>query len=331
MKKRLIITIIFLLISFSYGKKVNIKLATLAGNGSPWDLRLREMGQNWKDESDGDVRLTIYPGGVAGDESSVIRKMRIGQLNAASISTEGLSKIVPDFAAISHIPLLYNSDEEKDYVTKKMSPDLISQLDKKGYKFIHWGEIGWVRYFAKSPVLIPDDLKKHKMFVWANESQDLQMHRELGFNPVPLAATDLTVALQTGMVTTFNTTPIVALGNQWFAAAKHMTNYKWAPLMGATIIKNETWSAIPTKIQDLILSASKKAEIDLTNEIRRLDDEIIDVMADYGLVSHDLNQDQIKKWEEFVDLLYPYIRGKVVPTESFDKAIKFRDEFRLSN
>ena len=152
MKKRLIITIIFLLISFSYGKKVNIKLATLAGNGSPWDLRLREMGQNWKDESDGDVRLTIYPGGVAGDESSVIRKMRIGQLNAASISTEGLSKIVPDFAAISHIPLLYNSDEEKDYVTKKMSPDLISQLDKKGYKFIHWGEIGWVRYFAKSPV-----------------------------------------------------------------------------------------------------------------------------------------------------------------------------------
>tara|TARA_B100001939_G_scaffold189883_1_gene163429 strand:+ start:135 stop:299 length:165 start_codon:yes stop_codon:yes gene_type:complete len=54
-------------------------------------------------------------------------------------------------------------------------------------------------------------------------------------------------------------------------------------------------------------------------------------MADYGLVSHDLNQDQIKKWEEFVDLLYPYIRGKVVPTESFDKAIKFRDEFRLSN
>ena len=110
-----------------------------------------------------------------------------------------------------------------------------------------------------------------------------------------------------------------------------MTNYKWAPLMGATIIKNETWSAIPTKIQDLILSASKKAEIDLTNEIRRLDDEIIAVMADYGLVSHDLNQDQIKKWEEFVDLLYPYIRGKVVPTESFDKAIKFRDEFRLSN
>jgi len=330
MKKRLIITLIFILISSINAKKVNIKLATLAGNGSPWDLRLREMGQNWKEESNGEVKLTIYPGGVAGDESSVIRKMRIGQLNAASISTEGLSKIVPEFAAISHIPLLYNSDEEKDYVTKKMSPELISKLDKKGFKFIHWGEIGWVRYFAKSPVLVPDDLKKHKMFVWAGESQDLEMHRKLGYNPIPLAATDLTVALQTGMVTTFNTTPIVALGNQWFASAKHMTNFKWAPLMGATIIKNETWSSIPVKIQNLILSASKKAEIDLTNEIRRLDDEIISVMGEYGLISHDLSKDQIKKWEELVEIIYPYLRGRVVPVESFDKAIKYRDEYRLS-
>ena len=330
MKKRLIITLIFILISSINAKKVNIKLATLAGNGSPWDLRLREMGQNWKEESNGEVKLTIYPGGVAGDESSVIRKMRIGQLNAASISTEGLSKIVPDFAAISHIPMLYNSDEEKDYVIKKMSPELISKLDKKGFKFIHWGEIGWVRYFAKSPVLVPDDLKKHKMFVWADESQDLEMHRKLGYNPIPLAATDLTVALQTGMVTTFNTTPIVALGNQWFASAKHMTNFKWAPLMGATIIKNETWSSIPVKIQNLILSASKKAEIDLTKEIRKLDDEIISVMAEYGLISHDLSKDQIKKWEELVELIYPYLRGKVVPIESFDKAIQYRDEYRLS-
>ena len=330
MKKRLIITLIFILISSINAKKVNIKLATLAGNGSPWDLRLREMGQNWKEESNGEVKLTIYPGGVAGDESSVIRKMRIGQLNAASISTEGLSKIVPDFAAISHIPMLYNSDEEKDYVIKKMSPELISKLDKKGFKFIHWGEIGWVRYFAKSPVLVPDDLKKHKMFVWADESQDLEMHRKLGYNPIPLAATDLTVALQTGMVTTFNTTPIVALGNQWFASAKHMTNFKWAPLMGATIIKNETWSSIPVKIQNLILSASKKAEIDLTKEIRKLDDEIISVMAEYGLISHDLSKDQLKKWEELVELIYPYLRGKVVPIESFDKAIQYRDEYRLS-
>ena len=106
---------------------MNIKLATLAAHGSPWDLRLREMGQNWRDQSNGAVKLTIYPGGVAGDESAVIRKMRIGQLNAATLSTGGLSYIVPEFTAVSHIPMLYNSDEEKDYVREKMSPELIQK------------------------------------------------------------------------------------------------------------------------------------------------------------------------------------------------------------
>jgi len=150
------------------GKKVNIKLATLAGHGSPWDLRLREMGQNWRDESNGEVKLTIYPGGVAG-------KMRIGQLNAASLSTSGLAYIVPEFAAVTHIPLLYNSDEEKDYVREKLSPELIQKLEKKGYAFIHWGEVGWVRYFAQSPVRVPNDLKKHKLFVWADEGTDIEI------------------------------------------------------------------------------------------------------------------------------------------------------------
>ena len=129
MFRRNCILILCLAVFPAEGKKVNIKLATLAGHGSPWDLRLREMGENWRNESNGEVKLTIYPGGVAGDESAVIRKMRIGQLNAASLSTSGLSYIVPEFAAVTHIPLLYNSDEEKDYVREQLSPELIQKLD----------------------------------------------------------------------------------------------------------------------------------------------------------------------------------------------------------
>ncbi|MBF88569.1 MAG: hypothetical protein CMG75_02735 [Candidatus Marinimicrobia bacterium] len=309
-------------------KKVNIKLATLAAHGSPWDLRLREMGQNWRDKSAGQVKLTVYPGGVAGDESAVIRKMRIGQLNAATLSTGGLAYIVPEFTAISHIPMLYNSDEEKDYVREKMTPDLIEKLEKKGYVFLHWGEVGWVRYFAKSPIRIPNDLKKHKLFVWADEGSDMTMHENLGFSPVPLAATDLLVALQTGMVTAFNTTPLLALGGQWFAGAKHMANMRWAPLMGGTIMQKKLWDQIAPEIQTLIINASKKAEIELTNEIRELDNKAIEVMEEYGLISHEVSEDELKEWRELVKTVYPYIRGDMVPEKAFDKAIKLRDEFR---
>ncbi len=329
MFRRLILISLLLFSLPLEAKKVNIKLATLAAHGSPWDLRLREMGQNWRDQSNGAVKLTIYPGGVAGDESAVIRKMRIGQLNAATLSTGGLSYIVPEFTAVSHIPMLYNSDEEKDYVREKMSPELIQKLEEKGYAFIHWGEVGWVRYFAQSPVRVPDDLKEHKLFVWADEGSDMAIYDNLGFSPVPLAATDLLVALQTGMITAFNTTPLLALGGQWFAGAKHMADMRWAPLMGATIMQKKVWDQISPEIQELILSASREAELELTNEIRGLDDKAIEVMTEHGLVVHKVSDEELVAWREIAETVYPYIRGNLVPEAAFDRAIKLRDEFRL--
>ena len=130
------------------------------------------------------------------------------------------------------------------------------------------------------------------------------------------------------MVTAFNTTPLLALGGQWFAGAKHMANMRWAPLMGGTIMQKKIWDQISPEIQTLIINASKKAEIELTNEIRELDDKAIEVMEEYGLVSHDVSEDELDEWRELVKTVYPYVRGDIVPEKAFDKAIKLRNEFR---
>ena len=91
---------------------LRIKLATLAPKGSVWTLALQEMGQRWAKETDGFVKLIIYPGGVGGDESHVVRKMRIGQFDAATLTTVGLSGIDSAITAFSHIPLLYQNYSE---------------------------------------------------------------------------------------------------------------------------------------------------------------------------------------------------------------------------
>src|SRR5712691_4597420 len=74
-----------------------VKLATLVPDGSVWDRALRDMGAEWTSSTQGRVSLRVYPGGVAGDEPDVVRKMRIGQLQAAAITTAGLASIDPAF------------------------------------------------------------------------------------------------------------------------------------------------------------------------------------------------------------------------------------------
>src|SRR4030065_915079 len=66
----------------AYAGPTVIKMATLAPEGSSWHRVLREMGEDWKKVSGGTVVLRIYPGGGAGDEDAMIRKMRVGGVQA---------------------------------------------------------------------------------------------------------------------------------------------------------------------------------------------------------------------------------------------------------
>jgi TRAP-type C4-dicarboxylate transport system substrate-binding protein len=301
-----------------------IKLGTLAPEGSPWDLIMRDMGEKWKQAG---VKLNIYPGGVLGDEPDFVSKMRIDQIQAGVLTVVGLAQIDKGVQALS-IPMLYKSYEESDYVRKKMQPILEKRLLAKGFKVLNWGEAGWVRFFGKTPILTPDDLKKMKFFVWGDDTDTLNLWKSAGFSPVPLAATDILPNLQTGLINSFDTTPISALSFQWFALAPHMTNMRWAPLVGATIITTKAWNKIPMASRPAILKASAAAGVRFKDEIRAKEDEFTNEMVKKGLVIHDITPEQYAQWEKLFTDAYPQISGVVVPADMMQMAIKYRDEYR---
>ena len=83
------------------------------------------------------VHLRVYPGGVIGDED-MVRKMRIGQTQAAAITTEGLSEIVPDFSAY-YVPLAFQI--RRCDIARSIASQLEKQLDEQGFKLLHIGEL----------------------------------------------------------------------------------------------------------------------------------------------------------------------------------------------
>ena len=74
---------------------------------------LQDMGVQWAKISNGKVRLRIYPGGVAGDEPDMVRKMRIGQLHAAALTGAGLTRISQEIQALQ-MPMMFRSNAEFD-------------------------------------------------------------------------------------------------------------------------------------------------------------------------------------------------------------------------
>jgi len=306
-----------------------VKLATIAPEGSSWHRVLLDMGEEWKKISGGKVELRIYAGGVVGDEEAMLRKMRVGQLHAAAISGMGLTFIDRSFYAL-HVPMMFVSEEEFDYVRSRLSPQLERILEEKGYIVLNWGDAGWVHFFAKEPFTHPSELKAMKLYLGAGDATLTQLYKEAGFRPVEISMVDILPSLQTGLVDAFNAVPLAALAFQWFALAPNMVDLKWTYIAGATVIDRRAWEKIPAELRPEILKVSRDASKRLRQEIRTLNEDAVKAMVENGLKIHHISPSVEAEWRKIVVDIYPRIRGKIIPADVFDEVRMYRDEFRRS-
>lgn len=308
-----------------------IKLATVAPKDSVWHENLKQIDQRWSAATGGQIRLRIYAG-TLGDEDDILRRVRVGQLDAAAISTAGLSSIDKATQAM-HIPLAFTTNEEMEYVRLRIAKQLVPLLAAKKFRVLTWGEVGWVHFFTSEPVATPDDLRRQKLFVWSNgdSSSSEKLWRDLGFNTVSLSSIDIMPALQTGMITAYQAPPLLALANQWFPFTPYMTDLKWAPLTGATVITERAWKKIPPEYWDELLTIAREEALTLQKEVRELEQDAIDAMIERGLKIVPVDRAAMEAWLDAVKTGYPEIRGNVVPKKFFDETLRLRDEYRALN
>jgi len=261
---------------------VLVKMATLVPDGSSWHLILKETADKWRTLSNGSVTVRLYAGGVAGDDPDVVRKMRLGTLNAGVLTSVGVAEIDKSVYALG-VPMMYDSYDELYYVLEKMRPRLESGLEAKGFVVLNWADGGWVHFFAQKPVAVPDDLKAQKLFSWAGDATSVDLWKSAGFNPVPLPSTEVATALQTGLVNALGCPPQVAVISQYYNYAKNMTDLPWQLLLGATVINKTVWDKVPADMKPGLLQAAREAGTRLQAEVRKTGDRDVEAMKKRGL------------------------------------------------
>ena len=306
---------------------VTIKLATLVPDGSVWDKILKTMGAEWSQSTQGRVQLRMYPGGVAGDEPDIVRKMRIGQIQAAALTTAGLSAIDPSFKLFS-IPMFFDSYDELHAVLDKMEPTFKQRLEAKGFVLLNWGHGGWVYFFTKQPVETVDQLKKIKMFVWAGDEAMTALWKSNGYRPVALAATDILTGLQTGMIDAYPTTPLLALTLQWYRSTPNMVGIGLAPLVGGLVITKQAWQKIAPADQAKVLAACDAAELKLQTEVPKQDTTAIGEMTKRGLNVTRISPAAAHEWREAAESFARSMRSTTPIPEILDMGERERNEFR---
>jgi TRAP-type C4-dicarboxylate transport system substrate-binding protein len=321
-----VVLLLFALAAPAAGQK--IKMATLSPDGSPWDNILEKMGAAWDQGTAGRVTLTILPGGVAGDEPDIIRKMRIGQYQGGALSVAGLSDIHKDFT-VFQIPLFYDSYPELMHVLRELTPVLDQRLEEEGYKRLAWGYVGWVYFFTTKEAHTVADMQKLKIFTWAGDETLVQWWRRNGFKPIALAATDIMTGLQTGLIEAISVPPLYAMQMQYFKQATYMADLGLAPLIGAVLLDQRTWKRMSAEDQKAVMAAGREAETRVLTEIPKLDETAIKLMQNAGMTLTAIRDSpNSREWIQAAERFATDMRGDIVPAPIFDQALAARTGYR---
>jgi TRAP-type C4-dicarboxylate transport system substrate-binding protein len=300
--------------------QVVLKLGTLAPVGSPWHEILKDMAQRWSEASGGEVKLKIYAGGAQGNEGDMIRKLGIGQIQAAGLSNVGMQDITPEPKALS-LPLFFATDAEAECAFERLKPSLEALLERRGFAVVHWSRLGTIHLFCTEPRRTPADMATSKFFAQEGDERAAEGWRLAGFHPVQVSATDLYPALQTGMIDCAPSLPIYVLTARLFEKARYMADLAWGRAYGATVVRRDAWEKIPAVLRAKLGSIARDTGARADAEARRLNEDSLAAMRRQGLTIVPVDP---APWRAAMAKAHGVLRGHVVPAPFFDELERAR-------
>jgi TRAP-type C4-dicarboxylate transport system substrate-binding protein len=229
-----------------------LSIATLAPPGSTWMKVFDAWNREIRRRSNGSLQLRFYPGGVQGDESEVIRKIRNGRLDGAAVTAVGLAQIHRP-ALVFQMPGILRSYAQLDAARDAITPEMNPKFAQAGFQLLGWADVGMSRVMSSHPVTKPADLAPRKPWVWRDDLVLPEFFKVVKSNPVPLQLPEVLGALQTNRVDTVITTPVAAVALQWSSRVSHLLDFPLTIVIGGTVMGHKQWESL-TAEQKTILS-----------------------------------------------------------------------------
>jgi len=296
-------------------ESVTIKFATVAPEGSLWMNTMKEIDKAIREKTRGRIGFRVYAGGVAGDELDALRKIRIGQLQSAAFSGVGFGQILPAVRVLD-LPFLFRNDREIDRIHQEMEGFFAEQFRQKDFELLSWAEVGNVHLFSRQPIRRVSDLAKLKVWTWSGDPIAKETFSAMGTNPIPLAITDVTTALSTGMIDTVYAPPLGAMALQWNVSAKYMTALPLAHSTGAVLLSRSFAQGIPPEQLKILKDEFHASMERLTVELRKQTQESIALLEKGGIQILPMPQDDdLKEFYRIHDQVAQALTGKLYPKE----------------
>jgi TRAP-type C4-dicarboxylate transport system substrate-binding protein len=310
---------------------VDIKIATVAPDGSRWMQQMRAGAEEVSTRTGGRVAFKFYPGGVMGNDAQVLRKIRIGQLQGGAFTAGGLGE---RYGALNlyGIPLLFRSLGEIDAVRAEFDAELAAGLDRAGFATFGFIEGGFANLLANEPIRSIEDMRRKKVWVPEGDAISFMVMEALDLSPAVLPVTDVLTGLQTGLIDIAFASPVAALVLQWHTKVKYITDLPVSYSMGVFAIEKDVFTALSPEDQRTVREVMGRHIEGLDREAREDNRKAAEVLARAGLQTVTVNAAEVEGWRRTIETLLPRLRERPeLDAAMLDRMLAVLADYRRAN
>ena len=320
---------------------VRITIGTLAPPGTPW-ITVPETTAIPKMErlSEGKVLIKIYSGGVMGEDTDILDKMRAGQIDGCGCTALGVLAASPE-ASVLLLPGLFKSYDEVDYICKKFRKRLDKAFEQKGYILASLIDTGHFYLFSKNRCNGLADLPKQHFLSWFG-TIEMTLYQGLGIESVPVAVPDVASAFSAGQADAMLAPAAWMLGMQVY---QYTNFYLTPPLLfspTAVFVTNQTRERIQQQlglsdqfafnVQELIVSEITAIETEWNRQIRNYEEKSLKAFENKcGMKAMTFTSEDRQAIEKISREVQEKLSGKIITKELRDDISRALTEYRSIN
>lgn len=309
-----------------------IKIATLVPDGSTWLVEMRKAGGEISEKTHGRVKLKFYPGGVMGNDKTVLRKMRAGQLHGGAFTSSALMQIYPD-AELYSIPLLFRSYDEVDHVRKQMDQTIREGLAKKGFEALAIGDSGFAYLMSQKPIREVGDLDGAKVWIVEGDLMSEIAFEIAGVSPVPLSIADVYTALQTHLIDTVAAPPMATIAFQWHTKVAYLTDVPLMYLVGFLAIDRKVFDKLSPGDQRILRETVAASAARLDVESRAGERNAKEALRKQGIEFVTASSEaELQRWHDISAQALVKLRGMGRYSETMiSEILRLLEEYRAAH
>lgn len=276
---------------------VTLKIATLSPEGSSWMQKFRASAKEIKERTNSRVKIKYYPGGVMGDDTAVLKKIKIRQLHGGAMTGGSLSRYYSD-SQIYSTPMKFKELSQVDFARQTIDPMIVEGFEKGGFVTFGLSGGGFAYLMSKSPITNPTQMKQHKVWTPSNDAASKASFSAFEISPIPLPIADVLAGLQTGLIDTIATSPVAAISLQWHTQIKYVTEVPIIYLYAVLAIQDKAFKKLTADDQMVVREVMTNVFSEIDKENRNDNELALNALKKQGIQILKPTAEEMALWRE---------------------------------